>query len=212
MEAFQRNCEAGINDWTSGQVSYPGEISVSLNNPKIYDVVVDVHDVKLPPDQVIELDKGRASSQMVAVQCEIAARLTSAGDAVEVAENPAAGYGGWVIRTFTPLGVAEWSWTIAATRPVDQELLLELQPAVVQENNVPLPGLSETQVASFTSRVTVDATLVERVSYWFQTEWPLLLAVVGALATASLAIALWWERYFSRAARAKRKSQSDHLL
>lgn len=76
-----------------------------------------------------------------------------------------------------------------------------------------LPALSEANAASFTSRVQVDATPVERVSYWFQTQWQPLLAITGALAAAVVAVGLWWERYFSRAARAKRRGhQSDHLL
>ena len=211
-EQFQRNCEAGVNEWTSGRVSYPVEISVSLNDPKIYNVVVDVEGMSLPPEQMIDLDQGTVASESVAVRCDIAARLSSAGDAVEVTQNSTAGYGGWVIRTFVPPGVAEWAWSIAVQSPVGGELLLELQPAVVQENTVPLPGLADGQVASFTTQVNVNATVVQRVSYWFETEWSAMLVVVGGLGAAAVGLLVWWERYFSRAARSKRRGQSEHVL
>jgi hypothetical protein len=82
--------------------------------------------------------------------------------------------------------VVEWSWTVTPTEPVDQELRLHLKPAVKwgEDRRSGVDG----STADYTTPVFVESTGIERVSYWFKTQWPPLTGVVAAIGAAILAV------------------------
>jgi hypothetical protein len=195
--AFQRACEQGANAWRGGQVDYPKTLGVLLGEAATYNAAVDVRDVPLPEQTVIDVPRGKATSEPVAVQCLLAARLTPVDDDIKVADTPE---GEWSFREFTPVGVVEWSWSVTATTPADHELRLDLRPAVRLDES---PTTPITQLASFTTEVDVKSTALERLAHWFDTQWPLLAGIAAILGAAALAVKRWGANMFSRKAKPK---------
>jgi hypothetical protein len=192
LDAFDRACEIDVHAWRSGQVDYPQEITVPLHESVPYEAAVDVRTDPLPADKVIDAGNGAPGSEPIFVQCRIAARLTAVGDGVSVIDDPENEVGGWVYQKFTPLGVVKWSWSIKADKPKDQQLRLELRPATLTRGtpNSPDADFSGNQVP-FVTHVAVDATLIQKLSYWFETQWPLLAGIAATLGVAALAVKKW---------------------
>lgn len=191
---FQQNCEKGVESWRIGQVDYPRSLSIPLKQAADYNAAVDVRDNPLPPDQVI--DSGEPDSEPVAVRCLLAAKLVPVGDYVKVNGTSAVE---WAPRQFTPSGVMEWTWSITAEKPVDQQLRLVLVPAVLIEGGRYVFGTDSE--ASLLTKVAVEATLIERVSYWFETQWPLLVGIAAVLAVGIATTRKWIQEQFKASRR-----------
>ncbi len=157
---------------------------MKVRESQAYNAAVDVRIDQVPPEIVIDAPKPR--SARVRVKCVLSARLVAVGKGIEVVPSSDADGDGWRALTFTPDGVVEWSWTVTPTVPADQELQLELQPAVEMGEG------SQTTVRASTvhyrTEVFVEASTIERVSYWFNTQWPLLTGIATAIAVAILAV------------------------
>ena len=189
---FQRDCERGAGRWRPGQVDYPDRLSVQLGRGTTYNAAVDVRDEPLPADDVVE-NPGSSTSELVAVQCVLGARLVAVDEGIEVAPSPE---GEWSYREFTPSGVVEWAWSVTAATPQEHQLRLDLRPAVRMAG---LPSVFDTQVSSFTTEVDVGATRLEGASFWFSTQWPLLVGICAVLAAAVLAVAAFGRRLLGEA-------------
>ncbi len=185
--SFQRDCERGAGRWRAGQVDYPDQLLVPLGRGTTYNAAVDVQDEPLPPDDVVE-NTGTSTFELVAVQCVLGARLVAVDEGIAVAPSAE---GDWTYREFTPSGVVEWAWSVTATTPQGHELRLDLRPAVRMDG---LPNVLDMQVSSFKTDVNVDATRLERASYWFNTQWPLLVGICAVLAAAVLALVAFGRR------------------
>lgn len=178
--------------WIAGQVDYPKELTVSLNSSITYNAAVDVRKDPLPADQVINIDKGTAASEKIFVMCRIAARLLPVGDGITVSSDPAAGYGGWIYKDFTPLGVVKWSWSFKADIPKNQELQMELRPVtLVQGESAPIDSYGSDSQEPFITQVTVKSTIIEAMSYWFDTQWKLLVGIAIVISGAIFAVKKW---------------------
>jgi hypothetical protein len=183
---FQQDCEKGVTQWRTGQVDYPSKLSVRVQKSVIYNAAVDLRDDPLPPDKVIDISSGEPAGEPISVRCRLAAKLLPVGDHIKV---NGASEGEWMPRQFTPSGVVEWSWSVTAEKPVDQQLRLALVPAVlIDGGNYAYSSDSE---ASLTTEVSVEGTLIEEVSYWFETQWPLLAGISVVLAVAISASWRW---------------------
>lgn len=192
LRAFQAKCEEGAASWRAGQVDYPKDLIVTLGAATTYKAAVDVRDSPHPADEVIENFNGTTTSELVVVQCLLAARLVPVDDDIAV-QTPEEG--DWVYREFTPTGVVEWAWSVEVSTPASHQLRLDLRPAVrVAEG----PTATVTQVSSFTTDVRVESTLLERASQWFETQWPKLAGIAVVLGTAVLGLKSFGTRLFSR--------------
>ncbi len=203
LEQFQRNCEEGVEEWRAGQVDFPVELAVDLNETISYNAAVDVREEALPPEEVIDTDSGSASQEGVSVKCTVAARLTAVGDALAIGEQANETVGGWMLQDFTPSGLLEWSWTVSAVQPVDQDLLLELRPAIVSDAETGDLAYAAKNQAGFTTHVHVEATVFQNAGYWFETNWPPLVAISLALGTGVVSVIGWVAKVKKEAAALK---------
>ena len=90
-----------------------------------------------------------------------------------------------MLHEFAPSGVTEWSWTVTATKPVDQELRLELHPAIISDSGTSDLGYSSANQASFTTEVHVEASVLQSTAYWFDTNWKLIVTICAAVGAES---------------------------
>lgn len=188
---FQRKCEQGVTSWREGQVSYPQTMRIALNETVTYEAAVDIGEDPLPADEVIETDSGSAASERIFVRCRLAAKLTAVSDGLDVSQDPDAEGSGWIYQEFTPSGVVEWSWAVTATEPVDQRLRLDLRPSL-QVNE--LPSYSTANQVSFTTDVTVEASPIQLMWHWIQTQWPMIVGIATPLGAAILALLAWVQK------------------
>lgn len=206
VAAFQERCAEGVEEWRTGDVDYPDRITVRIEVGANYNAAVDVRSEPLPPDEVIEVDNGAATSEAVLVKCTVAARLTAVGDALEVDDVVNETDAGWVLQEFTPSGVVEWSWTVTAHQPVDEELRLELRPAIVVDEGAGDLEYAGKNVSSFTTDVHVDASVLHHAAHWVDENRPLIWTIGSAIGAAVLAVIFWW-----RKARPPRKSTKSRV-
>jgi hypothetical protein len=183
LREFVQSCEEDTSIDLPGQVDYPRSMQLRMGVAKTYDAAVDVREVPAPPGAVISAED--PTQEPVTVQCLVAARLVPVGDGIDVGPPDDAVDGGWVYQAFPASGVVEWAWSVTPRTPQDQQLRLELRPAVKGKDVV---LVSSTATASYVTPVRVAASTVQRVSFWFRTDWPLLAAVVGMLGAALLAL------------------------
>ena len=188
---FQRKCEQGLNSWREGQITYPRRLTIPLDETVTYEAVVDINENPLPPDEIIEADGGAAGTERLFVRCRLAAKLSALEDGLDVSQDPDAEGSGWIYQEFTPSGVIEWSWAVTATEPVDQRLRLELRPAL-QVNE--LASYATANQVSFTTDVTVEASPLQRMWHWMQTQWPLVVGIATPLGAAILALLGWIQK------------------
>ena len=188
VKEFQHDCEAGINQWRTAQLNYPQQLTTTVNGSATYNAAVDIRDFPLPADEVIEVTE-LSSSVHIEVKCTIGAQLRPVGEHITIDGEQS---GQWLSQDFTPLGIVEWSWSVTTSKPVNQELILSVRPAIAASGgSVDGTFYADNNVASFTTQVTVNATLLERISYWFETQWLLLVGVAAALGGAILTLKKW---------------------
>jgi hypothetical protein len=180
LAAFTEQCEDGVDQWRAGQLDFPARLVVRFPGSATYNAAVDAREAALPPDQVIDVGDGGARSTPVHVQCRVGARLVPVGEHLTVEGE---GDDDWVYKEWSPLGVVEWSWTVAASEPVDQELRLDLRPAVVADD---ISTGADTQL-SVTTDVEVRSTVIRQFGHWVQTEWAVLWGSLAVLGGAFLA-------------------------
>ena len=180
LASFLAGCERGIRDWRAAQVDYPRELSIEKGGTESYVVAVDASDTPLDPSEAIPGPS--PTGEAVFVRCEVAARLTPLGRALTVDEDD------WIVRTFTPTGVIRWTWVVTAVEADDQDLELELQPAVRSEDGTILVGQSSTEISSFITGVRVEEDAVERVGEWWESRWAIIALVAAGIGAAVLAL------------------------
>jgi hypothetical protein len=161
-------------------VDYPAELSIEKGGTESYVVAVDASDTPLDPGEAIPGPS--PTGEAVFVRCEVAARLTPLGGALTVDEDD------WIVRTFTPTGVIRWTWVVTAVEADDQDLELELQPAVRSEDGTILVGQSSTEISSFIAGVRVEEDPVERVGEWWESRWAIIALVAAGIGAALLAL------------------------
>jgi hypothetical protein len=184
LKRFVEQCGRGMN-YREGQVDYPRRISVRLGQTTTYGAAVDIRDAPLPPRRVIPGEDPTA--EPVVVQCVVGARLVAVGRGMEV-QGGESSDGGWRYQRFIPSGVVEWSWSVTALSPRQQELRLDIRPAA---RTVGTLDIASTASTSFVTSVEVESSWIERLADWFQTEWPRLTAVAFVLAGAVTAVLIF---------------------
>ena len=196
-------CAKGIEDWkkTSGRVDYPRTLTVQTGQSTTYNAAIDISDTPQPPESVIVVPTGEPTARSITVKCAVAAHLVPTEGDVTVNPSPDT----WVAREFDPAGVVSWQWTITAPTTTDARVMLEIQPAHL-DNGVPLTA--GTQVAQVFTQVQVTSTWIDRLSEWFKDQWPKLVGIVAAVAGA-LVVAIKWlglpwppTKWFSKSKRA----------
>lgn len=191
---FQSQCEQEVEAWRAAQVHYPMEMSVSVGGAASYNAAIDIRSDPLPADQVIDIVSGTARSEDVRVKCTVAAKLTSVGDALVVAQHGNQTDAGWILQQFTPTGVVEWSWTVDALKPGHEQLRLELRPAIVLADDAGDLEYASQSVGSFVTQVHIQASPLQLVAHWFEVNWPLVLSITGALTAASVGFGGIWRK------------------
>ena len=205
FETFRQDCEKGVPQWREGQVDYPSKISIRVHEPTTFNAAVDLRDDLLPPDKVIDAQNGELVGEPIAVKCRLAAQLIPVGDHIKV--DPASA-GNWDLREFSPSGVVEWSWSVSVDKPVDQQLRLILVPAVLIEGGN--YAYNRQNEASLTTTVAVEATLIEAISYWFETQWTLLAGIAVVLAAAIVAGRRWIQEQIKELKSPRRKRRTGN--
>jgi hypothetical protein len=92
---------------------------------------------------------------------------------------------GWRYLVFPPSGVLEWSWSVTAREPVSQQLQLELKPTAKIDDRY---DRNKRGTAVYVTTVNVTATPIDRLAYWFETQWGSRTAIAGSIGVAILAI------------------------
>jgi hypothetical protein len=206
LEKYNQDCEERAQEWRAAQVDYPTILTVPLHESVTYKAVVDVRKEPLPADRVIIVEKGTAGSASIFVQCRIAARLIAVGDGLTVSNDPAVGPDGWIYQPFTPLELVEWSWSFKADKPKVQELRMELRPATLADGSTSPLDPSGNQL-SFVTRVVVEASPIQIVAYWFETQWPLLAGTAITLGLAVLALKNWIGELIGKSRKKRKKKK-----
>jgi hypothetical protein len=161
-------------------MSYPEEFDIDVGETKAYVAGVDVRATPADPSEVIP--GPFAAGEAVFVRCEIAARLTPLGDALSVDEED------WVLRSFTPAGLIRWTWAVTAVKAEDQDLRLELQPAVRSEDGTVLVSDTATDVSSFVTRARVEEGALRQLGAWWSENWGTITLVSAGIGAAVLAL------------------------
>lgn len=186
--------DKALNDFTAacaksgafrqGQVDFPRTIDARVNRAVSYDAAIDIRSQPAPAEKVI--DTHDPKSEPIAVECVVGARLVDVGDAITVQADSDSD-DGWSYSEFTPSGVLQWSWTITPKAAVgNEQLRLEIRPAVKLVRTAEF-GIVPTS-ANYLTTVNVSATWIDRVAYWFQTQWSPLKTVASVLGVALLAV------------------------
>ena len=181
LDAFISSCAQGR--FRKAQVDYPRTLPARLGRATTYGAAVDIRDTPAPPDKVIDA-ADPTSADDVKVECAVAAKLVSVGGGISVdaADTPD---DGWIYLVFPPSGVLEWSWSVTPREPVSQQLRLELKPTAKIDDRY---DRNKRGTAVYVTTVNVTATPIDRLAYWFQTQWGPLTAIAGSIGVAILAI------------------------
>jgi hypothetical protein len=193
LQTFLQDCERGVRDWRAAQVDYPAELALDIGESGSYVAAVDVRSTPGPPGSVIPGPS--ATAEAAFVKCEIAARLTPMGRALEVDDEE------WVLRSFTPSGVIRWSWNVTAVEAGDHDLRLELQPAVVGQDGMVLVSGSSTAVSSFFTRTRVEKGSMQRLGDWWKANWEVITLVAAGIGGGILALLGFGEQLAGRSRR-----------
>ncbi|WP_161965126.1 hypothetical protein [Ornithinimicrobium cerasi] len=180
--------ESGLD----GRVTYPELLRAEVDHSSTYQVNLDLTGSDLPPDAVLDGLDGTAGQADLRVQCVVGARLLRVGDGIEIGEQGDADADEFVYRRVSEAGFVEWGWTVTPVEPVDQELRLELQPAVFTDEG--LEGVPADAVVQFVTDVEVESTLIQRVAHWFKNDWVRLAAVAGVLGAALISVLVWGDQ------------------
>jgi hypothetical protein len=180
LEAFLADCELGVREWRAAQVDYPSDLTIEAGGSASYVAAVDTRATPASPSELIPGPSPTAEA--VAVRCEVAARLSTSGDALTVDETD------WVLRRFTPTGFIRWSWTVTAVKGGDHDLELELQPAVRTEDGRILVSDSTLDVSTFITRAHVDQDAIQEVGSWMDSHKGPLAVIAAALAAAAIGV------------------------
>ncbi|SOC56876.1 hypothetical protein [Ornithinimicrobium cerasi] len=171
----------------AGRVTYPEVLRGEVDHSSTYQVNLDLTGSDLPADEVLDNLNGTAAQAELRVQCVVGARLLPVGDGIEVGEDGDAEE--FVYRRVSEAGFVEWGWTVTPVEPVDQEVRLELQPAVFTDAG--LEGMPADAVVQFVTDVEVGSTLIQRVAHWFENDWVRLAGVAGVLGAALISVLVW---------------------
>jgi hypothetical protein len=180
LEAWLADCERGVREWRPAQVDYPADFEVQIGEEATYVAAVDARDTPIPPGEAIPGPS--ATGDAAAVRCEVAARLSPSGDGLTVDET------GWVLRRFTPTGFIRWSWTVTATEGGDQELELELQPAIRTDDGRVEIANSTLDVSTFITQAHVREDAIQQAGSWMDTHKGPIAVIAAALAAAVIGI------------------------
>ena len=196
-----RDCEQGVSDWQPGQVDYPTSLEIKVGETATYVAAVDIRDVLQPPTEVVPDSSAR--SEPVAVKCEIAARLTPLGDALQADSTE------WSVRTFTPNGFTRWAWLVKAAKAEDQSLRLELQPAITSAGGDVLVSDRSTNVGVFITRVHVTQSVGQAAGQWWDENWGKLSVIAAAIGAALVALVKWSGGFAESIRNLRRKSRAE---
>jgi hypothetical protein len=180
LEAFLADCERGVREWRAAQVDYPADFEIQVGEDATYVAAVDARDTPVPPGEAIPGPS--ATGDAAAVRCEVAARLSPSGDGLTVDETD------WVLRRFTPTGFIRWSWTVTATEGGDQELELELQPAIRTDDGRVEVGNSTLDVSTFITRAHVQQDAIQQAGSWMDSHKGPIAVIAAALAAAAIGL------------------------
>ena len=205
---FQENCEQQFNtqQWHTGNVLYPRSMNLQLGSTTTYDAIVELGDAGIPPKQTIAATDPAA--EPVLVQCLISAKLVSVDDDIEVGSDTTelTESDGWYLQTFTPTGTVEWTWAVTAHAPGVHNLQFLLRPAVAYGGST--TGSSTGQQAYFT-QITVNASTMENISYWFDTQFTTLGKIIGVLGTAIIGVLTWLVLFSETWGKLRKRTSSE---
>jgi hypothetical protein len=160
--------------WRAGQIHYPMTLSLAVGASTSYTASIDVGQQPAGPSTTIA---GNKPGTPVQVQCAVAARLVPVGS-LEVDPSD------WSVRSFTPSATVDWAWTVSTDEAKDQQLRLEVQPAIRGEDGFAFVGATGPQTASFITDVTVEATFVQSASQYVSDNRAAALGIGAALILA----------------------------
>lgn len=185
VAALLNDCKKNVAEWHSGQVKYPGELPMKLDESATYAASVDVRDNPMPVGTVIPGPSPQIAP--IGVRCVLNARLVPPADnSLDVDAK------GWTERRFSPTGAVTWTWWVTAHAPDEHDLRLELEPAVATDGGVLPASDTSPYIVDLTTHVHVDANAFERGTYWWQKNWPVIVGIVGAIGAAVLGLLKWW--------------------
>lgn len=157
LNEFLQDCQTHTGTWREGEVAYPGQLPLKSGGSATYSATVDVRNVPMNPTAI---PGNSTRTEPIIAQCTIAARLVPVGDQVTTSPSD------WIVREFNPSGKVDWSWTVSTSSAHDQQVRLELQPALRTKDGQTYVGTSGPQVTSFTSEIIVEASFPQQIAQW----------------------------------------------
>ncbi|MFS0706209.1 hypothetical protein AB6N23_17015, partial [Cellulomonas sp. 179-A 9B4 NHS] len=179
LDRFLEACTSDLREWREGRLDYPAVLEVDLGDSVTYSAVLDVSDDPPPEPQA---PGPSPTSAPLHVRCAVSARLVALGDGLHVVDEA------WVDRTFTPSGVVGWSWEVRADEPGDDDVRIELRPAVAVGDDVVLGSA----VAEYVTAVDVRTPFVRSLGDWWSQYWATVALVAGGVGAAVLGVRRWW--------------------
>jgi hypothetical protein len=196
--AFLQDCKAKVGTWRNGQIFYPSSVELGVGESASYRASIDVGQTTPGPPK--EIPGNATRTEPIVVQCAIAARLVPVG-AVNV-DPPE-----WSVRAFTPAARVDWSWTVSTDEAKDQQLRLEIQPAISGDGGFSFVASSGPQTASYMTNVTVKTSFPQRVNQYISDNkvaalgiGAAILAILAFAGTVRKAVLKVWGRSDSTAA------------
>lgn len=180
VNTFIDSCQRGVNNWRPARIKYPTVVQLEVDAPTSYVVVVDTRSSPQLAD--FEVPATSARSEPVSVKCEVAARLTSFGETVDVDGED------WVMRSFTPTGFIRWTWPINSNDVGSQDLRLEVRSAITSGSGQAILVDDTSAVSSYVTRTQTSAGIVQGFGRWWSDNWPPITTIAAGLAVAFLSV------------------------
>lgn len=173
VNEFLSDCNQGVVSWRPGEVRYPSTFQVTMGESSTYVATLDIRNTPEAPSK--EIPGPDPESEMVFVQCAVAAHLVPADDTFSVDPTD------WIARTFTPSGTVDWSWSVKAEKVHDGDLSLQLMPAVTSNQQLLVVENSGSSRTDFVTHVTTQATWAQSLAQWIDDNKLPLIATAVAL-------------------------------
>jgi uncharacterized protein DUF6777 len=181
VAALLNDCKKNVAEWRPGQVKYPGDLPIKIDESATYAVSVDARNNPMPMGTVIPGPSPQIAP--IAVHCVLNARLDPPADNSLDVDNK-----GWIERRFSPTGVVNWTWWVTARAPDDHDLQLKLEPALATDGGILPASDTSPYITTLTTHVHVDANTL---TYWWRESWEAILTILGAIGAAILGLLKW---------------------
>lgn len=184
LDAYAKRCESRLDrDYQRAVIHYPSSLPASMSRASAYVAALDLRVDPPPSGAVIHSENG--VTERISVKCVVAARLNPVGTDLDVTPGD-----DWQYQEWSPTGVVKFAWSVTPKAPNDGQLQLDVRPAV--KGYVVEPSVEP--VATYITDVNVEASPIQELWYWTQSEWKLVAAIAVVFGGAFLGLLRWGKK------------------